>query len=174
MKKGKSIALWAVCAAAFLILAAAVLQVKSVPLEAGGSTVVYVLPFGRPGGSASADLAEVQAGRYGQEGEAAEQPARTWQGEAAVIRDTPTYEIQYLGRDLSGGLYLRCPVTTVRTVTAPDGGEELASAARICTYTGYDDGKAGSRERAQILWGTLEEAYPSGKAYFDGEPETGS
>lgn len=170
MKKGGYIALGVLGA---VLLAAIVLQVKIIPLESGGKAVVYVPPFGsRPGGSACADLTEALAQRYGQEGEAVEQLASTWRGEAAVIRDTSAYETEYLGRAFAGGDYVRCTVTTVRTVVSPDGGETLAATTRTCTYTGYDDGRAGSRERARVLWGTLEEEYADGEAYFNGEPET--
>lgn len=173
MKKREKTALGVVCAAAVLFLAAAALQVKAVPLENGEKAAAYVLPFGfRPGSAAGADLAEALAGRYGREGEPVEQPARTWRGEAAVIRDTPAYEIRYLGRAFTGGHYFLCTVTTTRTVTAPDGGGTLAATTRTSTYTGYDDGETGSRERARILWGTLEEKYSDGEAYFNGEPET--
>lgn len=162
MNKHLKIFLSAVC---ICLAAAAALHIQLITLENGERTLVCLPLRHRPGGSVFADLEDQLAALYGEEGLPVEEN-RVWQGDFAVVSDTPHYAFQYLGRSFDGGDYILCTVTTARTVL-PGGGAALPGTIRRSVYIGYDDADLNSPVRAKILWKTLREEYSDGEAYFN-------
>lgn len=170
MKKSVKVLL-GVIFAILLLMAAILPQVKLLTLGDGERVLVYMPSLGmRPGGSSGADLAEELSQGLGPENEPVEQPVAVWQGRPALVRDTSSYWFEFLGRSLDEHNYIRCTVTTLRCVTFLDGDGGTAQAERTGTYLGVES--INDRARAKVLWDTLEETYPDGRAYFEEGLET--
>lgn len=170
MKKSVKV-LFSVLFVILLLVAAVLPQVKLLTLGDGERVLVYMPSLGpRPGGSAGADLAEELSQGLGPENEPVEQPIAVWQGRPALVWDTSSYWFEFLGRSLDEHNYLRCTVTTLRSITFLDGDGGTAETVRTSTYLGVES--INDRARAKVLWDTLEEAYPDGRAYFEAGLET--